>query len=184
MKWPNGVSDDLSYKRGVQGLQWTIAEDTAQWLSSLLLDDPEQFLCTHPPQKVLKESPVRTVSIISGPRGRLFLKRYKIRKFKERFKYLAVPSKAHKEWLMGRQALRKGIPTPIPLAIAERRRGRFLRDSFLITQAIVPSSPLIELIPDGKQKILLSRAARLIRETHEAGLFHQDEEVAPGFPGL
>lgn len=174
MKLLNGVSDDLSYKRGVQGLRWTIAEDTAQWLSFLLFDDPERFLHKHPPQKVLKESPVRTVSIISGPRGRLFLKRYKIRKFKEKFKYLAVPSKAHKEWLMGRQALRKGIATPVPLAMAERRTKRFLRDAFLITQAIVPSSPLIELIPKGGHEGLLARAARLIRQAHEAGLFHQD----------
>ena len=174
MKWPNEVSDDLSYKRGVKGLRWTIVEDTAQWLSSLLLVDPEKFLRKHPPQKVLKVSPVRTASIIAGPRRRLFLKRYKIRGLAEQLKYLAVPSKARKEWQMARQALRKGIPTPMPLAMAERRTGRFLQDAFLITQAIVPSSPLIELVPDGKQKALLSRAARLIREAHEAGFFHQD----------
>lgn len=169
-----GVSDDLSYKRGVKGWRWTLVEGTAQELPPSLLDDPERFLCKHPPQKVLKESPVRTVSIISGPRGRLFLKRYKIKKFKEKFKYLAVPSKAHKEWLMGRQALRKGIPTPMPLAIAERRKGIFLQDAFLITQAIFPSSSFIELILDGRHKDLLSPAARLIHQIHEAGLFHQD----------
>jgi tRNA A-37 threonylcarbamoyl transferase component Bud32 len=174
MKWPNEVSDDLSYKRGVKGLRWTIAEETAQWLSSLLLDDLKKFLRKHPPQKILKVSLVRTVSIISGPRGRLFLKRYKIRGLKEQLKYLVVPSKARKEWLMARQALRKGISTPVPLAMAERRTGRFLRDAFLITQAIIPSSPLIELIPDGKQKTLLSQTAQLIRKAHEAGLFHQD----------
>jgi len=174
MRWFRGRSDDLSYKRGVKGLRWTIAEDTAQWLSSLLLDDPERFLRKHPPQKVLKESPVRTVSIISGPHGKLFLKRYKIRGFKERLKYLAVPSKARREWEIARRALRKGIPTSMPLAMAERRTGRFLRDAFLITQAIIPSSPLIELFPEGGHGDLLAYAARLIKGMHDAGLFHQD----------
>jgi len=173
MRWFRGRYDDLSYKRGVKGLRWTIVEGTAQQLPSLLLDDPETFLCKHPPQKVLKESPVRTVSIISGPRGRLFLKRYKIRGLKEQLKYLVVPSKARKEWEIARRALRKGIPTPVPLAMAERRKGRFLRDAFLITQAIVPSSPLIELFPRRHEDLLIN-AARLIRQAHEAGLFHQD----------
>jgi tRNA A-37 threonylcarbamoyl transferase component Bud32 len=75
---------------------------------------------------------------------------------------------------MAHRALNQGIPTPLPLAVAERRRAMILHDAFLITQAISPSKPLIELIPEGKQKTLLSRAAQLIREVHEAGLFHQD----------
>ncbi len=174
MKWPNEVSDDLSYKRGVKGLRWTITEATAQWLPPALLDNPERFLLNNPPQKQLKDSPVRTVSIISGPRGKLFLKRYKIRDFKERLKYLAVLSKARREWEMAHFALRKGIATPVPLAMAERRTGRFLRDAFLITQAIVPSSPFIELFPKGGNGDLLVRAARLIRGAHEVGFFHQD----------
>ena len=49
-----------------------------------------------------------------------------------------------------------------------------MRDAFLITQAIVPSSSLIELIPKGGPENLLARAARLIRGVHEAGFFHQD----------
>jgi hypothetical protein len=74
MKWPSGVPDDLSQKKGLRGLRWTIAEAAAQQLSSLLLDNPEDFLHTNPPQRLLKESPVRTVSICSGPHGDLFLK--------------------------------------------------------------------------------------------------------------
>jgi tRNA A-37 threonylcarbamoyl transferase component Bud32 len=49
-----------------------------------------------------------------------------------------------------------------------------LHDAFLITQAIFPSKPLIEVVLAGTQKALLSRTARLIRTVHEAGLFHQD----------
>jgi hypothetical protein len=85
MRLDSRASDEVLQKWGVRGLRWVIAEGTVQWLPPSLLDDPGRFLRKHSSQKVLKESPVRTVSIISGPRGRLFLKRYKIRKFKERF---------------------------------------------------------------------------------------------------
>lgn len=174
MKWPRGVPDDLCLKRGVKGLRWTIAEATAQWLPASLLDNPEAFLLNNPSQKIIKESTVRTALIIPGPHGELFLKQYKTRGVKERLKYFLLPSKAEKEWTMARRALSKGILTPPPLAMAERRKGRILKDGLLITQAIAPSSPLIELIPEGRYGDLLVRAARLIRQTHDVGLFHQD----------
>jgi tRNA A-37 threonylcarbamoyl transferase component Bud32 len=174
MRWPRGEVDDLSPKRGAKGLRWSIAEGAARWLPAALLDNPEDFLLNNPPQRLLKESPVRTVSIFSGPQGEFLLKHYKTRGAQEWLKYCVVPSKAQKEWVMARLALSKGIPSPLPLAVAERRRAMILHDAFLITQAISPSSPLIELITEGEQKTLLSRTARLIREAHEAGLFHQD----------
>jgi tRNA A-37 threonylcarbamoyl transferase component Bud32 len=172
--WSSRASDDPLHRGGVRGWRWTIAEGTAEWLPASLLDDPETFLLDNPPQKSLKESLVRTISICSGPHGELLLKRYKIRGLTEGLKYLVVPSKARKEWQMAHRAVRKGIPTPLPLAMAERRKKRFLRDAFLITQAIVPSRPLIELIPEGRQEDLFFRTARLFRGAHEAGLFHQD----------
>jgi tRNA A-37 threonylcarbamoyl transferase component Bud32 len=89
-------------------------------------------------------------------------------------KYLVLPSKARKEWRMAQQALAKGIPTPSPLAMAERRQGWFLQDALLITQAISPSVPLIELIARGGNRELLFEAARLLRQAHKAGLFHED----------
>jgi tRNA A-37 threonylcarbamoyl transferase component Bud32 len=174
MRWLRGVPDDLPHERGMRGLRWTMAEGAAYWLPSSLLDDPEDFLLNNHPQKLLKESSVRTALIIPGPKGDLFLKRYKIRDFTDGLKYLVFPSKARKEWVMARRALSKGIPTPLPLAMAERRRARFLKEAFLITQTISPSSPLIELIPEKGHEDLLLNTARLLRGAHDAGLFHQD----------
>ncbi|MCJ7548005.1 MAG: hypothetical protein MUP30_14525 [Deltaproteobacteria bacterium] len=168
------MRDDPMRKRGAREWRWTIAESTVHWLPPALLDDPEAFLLDNSPKKTLKESPVRTVAICSGPQGELLLKRYKIRGFKETLKYLVLASKARKEWQMAQQALAKGIPTPLPLAMAERRKGRFLQDAFLITQAIAPSVPLIELIPAAGHKELFFQAAPLLRQAHETGLFHRD----------
>jgi tRNA A-37 threonylcarbamoyl transferase component Bud32 len=174
MRWPKGVADDVSPMKGTKGLRWSIGEGTAQWLPASLLNNPEAFLLNNSPLSIIKASPVRTAAILSGPQGEVFLKHYKTRGTRERLKYCVVPSKAQQEWVVAHRALNKGIPTPLPLAVAERRRAMILHDAFFITQAISPSKPLIELIPKGKQKTLLSRTARLIREVHEAGLFHQD----------
>jgi tRNA A-37 threonylcarbamoyl transferase component Bud32 len=140
----------------------------------LLLKNPEGFLLNYHPQKILKDSSVRTVSIVAEPQRELFIKRYKIRGITEKIKYFLIPSKARREWVIARHALSKGILTPLPLAMAERRMRGFLEDAFLITQAIVPSTPLIELIPAGRDDDLLFRAATLLKQAHEAGLFHQD----------
>jgi serine/threonine protein kinase len=168
------MPDDPLHKRGVRGWRWTIAEGATEWLPPALLDDPEAFLLDNPPQRPLKESLVRRACIIPGPKGDLFLKQYKIRGFVEEWKYLVVSSKARKEWQMAQQALAQGIPTPVPLAMAERRNRRFLQDALLITQAISPSSPLIELIPARGDKELFFQAARLLRQAHGAGILHQD----------
>jgi tRNA A-37 threonylcarbamoyl transferase component Bud32 len=166
--------DDPLHKRGVGGWRWVITEGASQWLPPALLDAAEAFLLHNPPQRPLKESLVRTAFIMPGPKGELFLKQYKIRDFAEAWKYLLVPSKARREWRMARQALAKGIPIPVPVAMAERRNGWFLQEALLITQAISPSCPLIELIPQGGHQELLLQSARLLRQAHEAGLLHQD----------
>lgn len=165
---------NLSRKKGVGGLQWIIAEDADTWLPPLLLHDPDEFLLTNPPGEVIKESPVRMAVTISGPRGRLFLKRYKVRGLRERLKHLFAPSKARREWEMVRFALRRGIPTPLPLAMGERRKGGILQEAFLITQALSPSIPLIDMMPEKGYEGSILRAARLIRRVHDARLFHQD----------
>lgn len=168
------MPDDPMHKRGVRGWRWTIAKGATEWLPPALLDDPETFLLHNLSQGPLKESLVRMACIIPGLKGDLFLKRYKIQDFTGGWKYLVVPSKARKEWQMAQQVLAQGIPTPVPLAMAERRKGWFLQDALLINQAISPSCPLIELIPARGDKELFFQAARLLREVHEAGLFHQD----------
>ncbi|UCC66328.1 MAG: hypothetical protein JSW32_05465 [Deltaproteobacteria bacterium] len=163
-----------SHRKGKRPIRWTIAEVAEKWLPPSLLDAPEEFLQKNPPHKIVKESLIRAALIISGPKGDLFLKRYKIRGLREGLKYFVAPSKAQTEWVMTRLVLRRGIPTPLPLAIGERRERGYLKEAFLISQAISPSLPLIELIHEGGQEGYIFNAARLIRRIHEAGIFHKD----------
>lgn len=155
------------------GLTWFIAEGADASLPPSLLDNPITFLQRRP-HRLIKDSLVRTALIMPGPMGDLFIKRYKIRGFKEELKYLVFPSKAQREWKMARLALHRGIPTPCPLAMAERRRWRVLRDALFISQAISPSAPLIEVLHEKGYEDRVFRAALLIKQIHEAGFFHQD----------
>jgi serine/threonine protein kinase len=161
-------------KKYTGGLTWFIAEGADASFPPSLLDNPITFLRKHRPYRLIKDSLVRTALIIPGPRGDLFLKRYKIQRFTDELKYLILPSKAQREWKMARLALHRGIPTPFPLAMAERRRWRVLRDALFITQAISPSVPLIEMLHEKGYEDLIFRAALLIKQIHEAGFFHQD----------
>jgi tRNA A-37 threonylcarbamoyl transferase component Bud32 len=162
-----------AHKKYSGGLTWFIAEGADASLPPFLLDNPITFLRRRP-HRLIKDSLVRTALIIPAPGGDLFLKRYKIRGFKEELKYLVFPSKAQREWKMARLALHRGIPTPCPLAMAERRQWRVLRDALFITQAISPSAPLIEVLHEKGYEDHVFRAALLIKQIHEAGLFHQD----------
>jgi tRNA A-37 threonylcarbamoyl transferase component Bud32 len=160
-------------KRYTGGFKWFIAEGADVSLPPSLVDNPIAFLRRRP-HRLIKDSLVRTALIIPGPRGDLFIKRYKIRGFIEELKYLVFPSKAQREWKMARLALHRGISTPCPLAMAERRRWRVLRDALFITQAISPSVPLLEVLGEKGYEDHLFRAALLIKQIHEAGFFHQD----------
>lgn len=106
------MPDNPMHKRGAREWRWTIAEGTAHGVPPALLDDPDTFLLHNPSQKPLKESPVRTAFIISGPKGDLFLKQYKMRGFKEVLKYLVVPSKAREGVADGTSGTGSGNPDP------------------------------------------------------------------------
>ncbi len=94
------------------------------------------------------------------------------------------PCKAVKEWKISNELLRRGIQSPVPLAVGERRKFRLLSDSFLINRKI-PNAvnishyissltpPLSEMKRREKWKFIRSLAGT-IKDVHNKGLFHGD----------
>lgn len=158
--------------RSGDGWRWTVAPHVSSHLPLSFFEDLEGNIF-HPHHKILKDSPVRRVVFLPGPKGELFCKYYKI-KTKDKIKGFLVPSKARREWAIAKKARDRGIPTPTPLAMAERRRMGLLQEAIFIAEAITPSSPLVDLIPKGMGKDLWRGAAALIKNAHEVGFFHQD----------
>ena len=162
------------HRKGERGLRWTIAQDAAHALPDTLLKDPDRFIQENQSQAAVKDSPVRSAIVFSGPSHSLFLKAYKARKPGDRLKHIFLPSKARREWEMVRRALAAGIPTAAALAMGERRTHGVLQEAFLVTEAISDSVPLIESIRQRGGEDYVLRAARLLRSMHDAGLHHRD----------
>jgi tRNA A-37 threonylcarbamoyl transferase component Bud32 len=133
----------------------------------------------------IKESRVRWAAIYPSPGGQaLFLKKYKIKDWKERLKYLIWPSKAKKEWTLSLAFRAKGVQIPAPVGLMERRRWGFLEENLFISQAIGEAQPLIDYFKerfgegDFSKEEEKRRIVRLLGDTvrhiHDRGLFHAD----------
>ncbi|MCA8962165.1 MAG: hypothetical protein KDC38_16685 [Planctomycetes bacterium] len=131
---------------------------------------------------VLKSNPVRKVISIPARDDlpALVVKRYHVRGFAERLKYLLVSSRARREWEALRAFQRGGVTGPRPLAMGEARRGGVLRRAGLIMLriegAISLPATLEELSPVGTRSAheLLRRVGREIGRMHAAGVDHTD----------
>jgi tRNA A-37 threonylcarbamoyl transferase component Bud32 len=129
--------------------------------------------------RLIRDNNVRMSFFYRTDGAELFIKRYKCRSLWDRVKYFFFPSKATSEWRNLRRFEDKGIPTSAPLAVAEKRTLRLLRESCLVTASLAPAEALNEyllktaLTPARRQQ--LGRAlGRLVRKLHDAGVFFRD----------
>ena len=119
----------------------------------------------------------------SDLRRAVCVKHYFYRGLKYVLKSMAIKSRALKSWIAGNGLLVRGISTPLPLALAEKKFGPFIYESFLITEwlpdarelndyiRLCTSAGLILLVT--KYKFIQSLAAT-IRNLHEKGIYHAD----------
>jgi tRNA A-37 threonylcarbamoyl transferase component Bud32 len=152
--------------RGYRGL---VRED----LRDMVADD---FL-----KDVIKDSLVRWAAVFPGPDGQaLFIKKFKVRDWKERLKYLILPSRAMREWDVSRAFRTIGVEIPTPVGVMERRRRGFMEESLYISEAIEDAQPLMDFFKErfGEEEEERRRIVRLLGDTvrriHDGGLFHAD----------
>jgi tRNA A-37 threonylcarbamoyl transferase component Bud32 len=110
------------------------------------------------------------------------VKHYFYRGFKYVLKSTVIKSRALKSWIAGYGLLVRGISTPLPLALAEKKFGPFIYESFLITEWLPDARELNDYIAflhkqvvstDDKIKFIQSLAAT-IRNLHGKGIYHAD----------
>jgi hypothetical protein len=107
----------------------------------------------------------------------VFAKRCRVRGLRKRVAQLFASSKAKGEWRSARLALARGLPTALPLLYAERRRGVWVTESYIVTRGLsgfVSAFHRLQQIPYAAQKTLLKRLAQFIRAQHDAGFYHDD----------
>jgi tRNA A-37 threonylcarbamoyl transferase component Bud32 len=123
----------------------------------------------------------RTTLLVRGlwPGGRDVVAKYHwSRAWVEPIKYLFQPTRAAAEWANNRALQRAGVPTPVPLALAEERvAGLFWRRSVLVLEAIQPAISLTRFLDAeslGVRRVALDRLAEGVAGMHRAGYHHRD----------
>ncbi len=131
----------------------------------------------------IKQNLVRAVyrAPLTG-HGTVIVKRYAVRGPLDWVKYAVRPSRALAEWRVGRWLDRAGIPTAVPLAMAERHT-LVLRDAALVTREIPDAVHLNAYVEehlggdaqrDAWRARLYDELARTVRRMHDAGFAHND----------
>jgi tRNA A-37 threonylcarbamoyl transferase component Bud32 len=134
--------------------------------------------------EVVKRNLVRTVMRVPLASGaRVIVKRYAVRGLSDRIKYRFVPSRALAEWTAGRALAAAGVPTAVPVAMAERRDGGTLLDAALVVPEIPDALALNEFVArkidgtadaDARRARLFDELVKIVRTMHDAGFVHRD----------
>ena len=143
-------------------------------LPSTFFDDPISSV-QEMGGEVIKESKWRWAALLCLPNGRkVFLKRDKTKGWTEYLKYLFLPSKGKKEFLIASQLERKSLNIPKPLGWMERVRKGLVRESYYLSEAIGTGVSFIEEDVKSKEPHSMIELAMTVRKFQDAGLFHQD----------
>jgi tRNA A-37 threonylcarbamoyl transferase component Bud32 len=109
---------------------------------------------------------------------RLYVKRYLTWRFSRKIGYLFVPSKAKREWHLGYSLLKLGFKTPLPLLVAEKKIGPFIKENYLVTLGIEPYKSILfnlKSVNESDDRIsFMKNVADYIRKIHDNGFYHDD----------
>lgn len=157
-------------KREMKG--W-VREDLVTLLPSHFFEDPLSFT-QEMGGEVLKESRFRWAAILRLPGGqRIFLKRDRTKGWSEFLKYLFLPSRARKEWLVSYQLQNRNLPIPKPLGWMEKGRMGVVKESYFLCEAIGSGISLDDFLRSD-QRAPFNELVDLVKKIHDSGLFHGD----------
>jgi len=97
-----------------------------------LLEDPDAFMASG---ELLKSGNTATVALARAGGSDVVIKRYNIKSFGHGLNRFFRPSRAWMSWRNAHRLTYMDIPTPVPVALIERRWGPFRRKAYFITEA-------------------------------------------------
>jgi tRNA A-37 threonylcarbamoyl transferase component Bud32 len=170
-RWVTG--NNLRFEpRQIGGLKW--------WVRKELFSEPVQRLLTNPDgalqtcQKLFKSGPNRTSTV--GAFDGLVLKRFNVKKKSSLFKDVFRVSRARRAYQHAYHLELLGIPTPRPIAAAERRVLRVLVHSYFVMEEIpgaIDFGQYLERVTQADRGII-QQVATLVARLHEDGFSHRD----------
>lgn len=171
---------------------WAKADDTGWWVrsdwSDALLREgrlPLDEWKRDGRLKTVKRGPHRVVYRADLAEGPVYVKHFLVPNFRAKARQWFRAGKGRNE---GRRAAKLeaiGVPTITPVALGERRVGKFLLENFLVTKEIPDTVPLDEfverrmpLMSEARQGRLRRDLARVLADLtarlHDAGFVHND----------
>ena len=165
-------------------MTWYVRSD---WEQALLGDEGlrlEEWRA-HGRLSVVKQGPHRAVYRADLPAGSVYIKHYLIPDFRAMLRQWFRRGKGRNEGKRAAKLEAIGIPTINPIALGEQRKGKFLFENYLITEAIVDTLPLDEFVerrlpalPEPQRgrirRALAEAMGELTARLHQAGFVHID----------
>ena len=156
-----------------------------------LLDDPDGPF-NQAGVKVLKDSPSSTVAeltlTVQGQPRPVIYKRFRVASRFDPLASLFRTSPAIRSWIHGQGFRERGLPTPRPLAVLERRRLGLGWEGYLLTEKTTDAQELNRHIDsllalpsaEGARALrgLRDDLARLVRALHDRNYSHRDLKAA------
>jgi len=138
-----------------------------------------QNLVRERPLSLIKYSPEVIVSILNDEEDRICLKQFCYPSFWGRMKEHFRRSKGFKSWKAANGMRARGLPSLKPLALAERKDWLGLRESFLLTEALVNDQEMDRYILRGfddlkKKRLFIRTFAHWLDGLHKMRLYHKD----------
>jgi tRNA A-37 threonylcarbamoyl transferase component Bud32 len=156
--------------------------DFKSWMRRDVLEHLPPHFFDHPLSSIqekggegIKESRWRRSVIFSLTDGtRIFLKRDKTKDWIESVKYLFLPSKGKKEFLIASKLDGANLNIPKPFGWMERVQTGWVKESYYLSEAIGRGEAFIDDPPRSKELHSILELAKTVRKFQKMGLFHQD----------
>ncbi len=151
-----------------------VSEEILPHLPSRFFEDPVSSVRTLGGE-VLKESRLRWAGIFDLTKERrIFLKRDKTKGAMESLKYLLLPSKGRREWVIAYQSYKKNLAVPKPVGWMEKVRRGLTEESYYLSEAVSSGYSSLDSFPQVREGWMIAELSKLVLKVHESGLFHKD----------
>ncbi len=163
---------------------WRVRADAAKWLFDSCGLPLDRWL-KNGQASVVKQGPHRTVYRVQLDGHSVFIKHHRVADARAMLSQWLQSSKGRREWNLAEQAADRDIPTFVPLALGEERRGGFVFENYLITEGIENVESLDRFVEQSYARLPADRQARirrrlaeslasLVARVHDAGIRHPD----------
>ena len=174
--------------RLVNDVRWLVDKDVCSTLEEELiplLSSSTFFQQTVPIKRGKHKSLWRFIPSSGQEDETYLIKRYETRHLLDYIKTLTTPSKALQELKAAQGIDRRGIPTPVPVAVGEKLTGKMVKEGYVVFKELKQCQPLnsyfLQEYPAEKSARKISEKRKVIttlgnlaEKAHREGIFQSD----------